>query len=1169
LNTAKLKQFASIAGKTLIEQVSSRLSIVLDKDSIERRINFKAVEILEKEIKETSKNQVIEKTAYIWFNRFCALRFMDVNNYTSVKVLSPLEGFTQPEILMEAKQGHIDDSLKIESEQILGLLSGKIPSNDPQQEAYRIILKGVCNYWHGIMPFLFEKISDYTELLMPYDLLSESSVISMTRNCLGKEECENVEVIGWLYQFYISEKKDGVFADLKKNKKITPENIPAATQLFTPLWIVKYLVENSLGRLWMLNNPDSFLAEKMDYYIKHEKNENDFIKINSPKDLKICDPACGSGHMLVYAFEILYFIYEEQGFDPKEIPYFILKHNLYGIEIDERAKELACFALCMKAREKYKRFFKKPVSPNICALKKVKIDDDKLFYYLDALNLKDLRKSLETLLRQFENADNFGSLIRPEIIDIDFVLNSMDENKIFEDIFLQETHTQVLTILNQAKYLYPKYHVVIANPPYMGGKGMNQELSKWLKDNYPDVKSDLFSAFIVRNTELCLPYGQLGFMTPFVWMFISSYEKLRQFLITEKTITSLIQLEYSGFDGATVPVCTFTIENSYKPEFKGGYIRLSDFKGAKNQGPKALEAVQNPDCGWFYRACSDDFKKIPGCPVAYWASENILKVFEKNNKLEDVAKPRQGATTSDNIRFLRLWYEVNKLKFGLGYSSLEDAEKSNHKWFPYNKGGDFRKWYGNQDFVINYWNDGEEIKIFHDELNKIRPGGRLKNQKFYFRESVSWSKISSGFFSVRFFPSGFIFDVAGSSVFFDDNLLSLFFASLLNSPFVRYVLSLLSPTLNFEAEHISKIPVIINDNIKLQVVKTTECLVELSKKDWDTYETSWDFKTNPFLNQDIKSYDLKTAYEKIRAVWQNMTNEMEKLEKENNEIFIRAYGLEDELSPEVPLNEITLTCNPNYRYGNSKSQHELENLLLSDTIKEFISYSVGCMFGRYSIDKKGLVLADQGQNLDDFLEIVKNPLFMPDKDNVIPIMDIDWFKDDMAERFKQFLKTVSGEENYEKNLEFIENAIGKDIRKFFLNDFYNYHVKMYKKRPVYWLFSSPNGSFNAFIYMHRYRKDTVSIVLNDYLREFRAKLEAALENFIHIESSLEASQKEKLKAKKEEEKIKKVINEIEEYEREFLYPLASEQIEIDLDDGVKVNYPKFGKALKKIPGLSD
>jgi hypothetical protein len=609
-----------------------------------------------------------------------------------------------------------------------------------------------------------------------------------------------------------------------------------------------------------------------------------------------------------------------------------------------------------------------------------------------------------------------------------------------------------------------------------------------------------------------------------------------------------------GFDsigGEVVSTTAFVLEKFKQHEFKGGFARLVDGKSEAEKEKSLLEAVQNPDCGWFYRACSEDFKKIPGCPVAYWASENVKKIFVSQKLLSEYFELCQGLSTSDNNRFIRFWYEVKKNKI-----SILNSSNKNPKWFPLNKGGGFRKWYGNNLDIINWEDNGEELK-------RLQPKSVIRNSNKYLKSGVTWGKITSALFSARITSNGYLFSDAGMKAFCenDNHLLNL--VGLFCSKITSHLLSMLSETLNFEQGNISRIPYInVNSSVVNQVIK-------YSNLDWDTYETSWDFKTNPFLNQDIKSYDLKTAYEKIRAVWLNMTNEMKRLEKENNEIFIRAYGLEDELSPEVPLNEITLTCNPNYRYGNSKSQHELENLLLSDTIKEFISYSVGCMFGRYSIDKKGLVLADKGQNLDDFLEIVKNPLFMPDKDNVIPIMDIDWFKDDMAERFKQFLKTVSGEENYEKNLEFIENAIGKDIRKFFLNDFYNYHVKMYKKRPVYWLFSSPNGSFNAFIYMHRYRKDTVSIVLNDYLREFRAKLEAALENFIHIESSLEASQKEKLKAKKEEEKIKKVINEIEEYEREVLYPLASEQIEIDLDDGVKVNYPKFGKALKKIPGLSD
>jgi len=535
---------------------------------------------------------VVERVAYIWFNRFCALRFMDVNRYGKIGVVSPAEGFSQPEILQEAKQGHIDDELHIDKKKVFDLLGGQVQAADPQQEAYRLLLVAVCNDYGRMMSYMFQQIMDYTELLMPDDLLSENSLLQAVRETLTEETCQDVEVIGWLYQFYISEKKDQVFEGLKKNQKITPENIPAATQLFTPHWIVRYLVENSLGRLWMLNRPHSKLVDKMEYFINSEQEEPDFLKITSPEEIRLCDPACGSGHMLTYTFDLLYLIYEEEGYEAKEIPQLILTKNLYGIEIDKRAGELAAFALTMKARSKDRRFFKKSVQPNICVLKKVEFAEGELKHYIDAVGRDLFTMNLQTMLHQFEEADNFGSLIRPEFTDVAHVRQILEDKNIGLNIAFSHIHPRVLTAMKQAEYLSQRYHVVIANPPYMGGKGMNGRLGAWLKDNYADVKSDLFSAFIVRNTELVLPKGQLGFMTPFVWMFISSYEKLRSFLINQKTITSLIQLEYSGFDGATVPICTFTLENAYKPDFKGGYVRLSDFKGADIQGSKALEIIQ-------------------------------------------------------------------------------------------------------------------------------------------------------------------------------------------------------------------------------------------------------------------------------------------------------------------------------------------------------------------------------------------------------------------------------------------------------------------------------------------------------------------------------------------------------------------------------------------------
>ena len=594
MDTSKLKKFAQFARRTLGEQVDAKLSWVLADGSAARRESPAAVKKLEEAIKDHGKAWVTERVAYIWFNRFCALRFMDVNRYTRIGIVSPAEGQFQPEILLEAKMGHIDEEMvPAKTQQLVAdLLAGKSPSHDPQGEAYRLLVVAACNAWHQAMPFLFERIDDYTELLMPDDLLSGNSILAYTREAMTPDACEDVEVIGWLYQFYISEKKDAVFEGLKKNQKIAPENIPAATQLFTPHWIVRYLVDNSLGRLWLLNRPSSKLAEQMAYYIPPEKPETDFLRINGPEDIKVCDPACGSGHMLTYAFDLLYAIYEEEGYDAAEIPEKILTHNLHGVELDERAGELAAFALTMKARARQRRFFNKRVKPNITVLEKVSFSREELDEYMGFVGRDLFTYGLRETLQQFSEADNFGSLIVPKVGNVADVLATLEAKDMAGNLFLAETHQRVLSVLRMAEALSPRYAVVVANPPYMGGKGMNPRLSAWLKENYEPVKTDLFSAFVVRNLELTLPKGQLGFMTPFVWMFISSYEKLRAILIDQKTITSLIQLEYSGFDGATVPICTFTVENAHKPDFRGGYVRLSDFRGADQQGPRALEIIQ-------------------------------------------------------------------------------------------------------------------------------------------------------------------------------------------------------------------------------------------------------------------------------------------------------------------------------------------------------------------------------------------------------------------------------------------------------------------------------------------------------------------------------------------------------------------------------------------------
>lgn len=1146
MDTSKLKKFAQYARRYLKEQVSAKMNFVLEDGSAPRRESPNAVNELEKQIRETSKEEVTEKTAYIWFNRFCALRFMDVNRYTRISVISPLEGQFQPEILAQAKMGHIDEEMVTEKirQPVFNLLSGKAPSRDPQQEAYRMLIVAVCNYYNKIMPFLFEKIEDYTELLMPDDLLSGNSILAYTREAMTPNACRDVEVIGWLYQYYISEKKDEVFEGLKKNKKITPENIPAATQLFTPHWIVRYLVENSLGRLWMLNHPNSSIIKQMDYYIKPEQAETDFLKINKPEEIKICDPACGSGHMLVYAFDLLYAIYEEEGYEASEIPYKILINNLYGIEIDERAGELAGFALTMKAREKYRRFFSKPICPNICVLKNVKIDKDELENYMDAVGRDLFTSDFEKTLSQFEEADNLGSLIRPALQDITYIQQLLEEKDIFGLIFLLNINEKALQILKYVDYLSPKYHVVIANPPYMGGKGMNDRLKEFAQKNYPDSKFDLFAMFIERNLNLSIKQGMIGMITMQSWMFLSSFEKLREKILSRDTILSMAHLGPRAFDsigGEVVSTTAFIIENTNQFEYKGAYLRLVDGNNETEKEAEFKSKRIEP-----YRASAADFKKIPGSPIAYWIKKAFYSIWDAKELIENITISDGQNKTGNNEKYLRFFWELPKISF----------DKT--KWITYAKGGQWRKWYGNIELMINW----SETARSHYRKDKI---ARLIPEYLWYKQGITWSFITTKDVGFRLLPKGGTFDVQGSTLFFKDEKQIEEILALLNSKPVNYLLRILNPTISLQVKDVRGIPIpkFSKENVK----SLCTSFLNISISDWSSYEESFDFIKTPLIQSCYLQSTLDETYTILRAHWQEMTLEMQKLEEENNRIFIEAYGLQDELTPDVPLSEITLTCNPHYRYGGNKSEEELEALLLADTMKEFISYAVGCMFGRYSQDKAGLILANQGETIEDYLGQVPEPIFPPDLDNVIPILDRDWFMDDITGRFYEFLKITFGKEHYEENLKFIENAIGKDIRKYFLKDFYNDHIKRYKKRPIYWLFSSPKGSFNALIYMHRYRPDTVSVVLNDYLREFCTKLVARKSHMEQVSNSVSASQIEKTKALKEIENLKKIIKELETYEKDVLYPLAAKKLNIDLDDGVKANYGKFGSALKNIPGL--
>lgn len=1158
METAVLKRFAQAARRTLTEQVAARVNLVLMPQSAARREAPQALAELEKEIKEHGQHAIIEKVAYTWFNRFCALRFMDVNGYNSIRMVSPLDDQTQPEILAEAKMGHIDErivSQQTVQQKIYALLEGRLPSHTPEQEAYRLLLVAACNYWQPAMPFMFERIADYTELLMPDDLLSSNSILTATREAMTAEACQDVEVIGWLYQFYISEKKDQVFDALKKNKKIEASDIPAATQLFTPHWIVRYLVENSLGRLWLLNHPQSKLAEKMPYYIAPTQPETDFLVVTSPEDLKVCDPACGSGHMLTYAFDLLYAIYEEALYEVSQIPQLILSKNLFGIEIDERAAALAAFALTMKARAKQSRFLAKATKtlPNICHLQPVKFEPRELEQYMDLQGKALFTDDIKTLFTQFEEADNFGSLIRPVVLKDAVLRATLQQKGVGGHLLLEHVHEDMLRVLEQAEFLQQRYQVVVANPPYMGGGGMNGRLATWVKKNYPDSKSDLFAMFMERNLELAHTSGLVGMITMQSWMFLSSYESLRAKLLNHKTLLSMAHLGARGFDsigGEIVQTTAFVLKNHHNPDFKGNYARLIDGNSEAEKSKMFIDAAKNPNCGWFHQASATDFKKIPSSPIAYWVSQKVINCFSFM-KVGDIAQGEGKNVTASNDRFLRRFWEISAKTIGRDL-----------KWLFYSKGGPFRKWSGNMDFVIDWSIDA---RLFYSSNHS----SRIIDERFWYREGITWTDITSTGTGFRYLPSNTTYDTTGISFFLKDNKGILALLSVMNSKPCLAMLPMINPTLHANLIDVKSLPI---PNLDCICESIAEKCISFSKSDWDSYETSWDFTSLPLLQSNYHQPTIQATYSQLRSHWQSITHQMKELEQENNRIFIEAYGLQDELTPEVPLKEITLTCNPYYRYGGDKTPEELDTQLLTDTIKEFISYAVGCMFGRYSVDKEGLVLANQGQTLVDYLQQIPQPRFMPDEDNVIPILDNDWFSDDITERFKEFLKVSFGKDSFEENINFIQEALGKKgkaqtIRDYFLKDFYNDHVRRYKKRPIYWLFSSPKGSFNVLIYVHRYQTDTVSVVLNSYLREFRTKLIGHKAHLEQLSISDSASQSDKTKAVKDLEALKKVLTELDDYESDILYPLATQQIAIDLDDGVKVNYGKLGAALKKIVGL--
>lgn len=1118
---------------------------------------MKPREKLIKRIQTSSFEQTIDYIAYSWFNRLCAIRYMECKGLLDHgrRVLSSADGSAGlPQILEEC----LDIDLP-------GLNASRVAElkldGNKDEELYRELLLAQCHALNQVMPLLFEQVSDESELLLPDNLTKTDSLIRDLVSSIPEEDWSDVQIIGWLYQFYISEKKDQVIGKVVKS-----EDIPAATQLFTPNWIVKYLVQNSVGRLWLMAQPDSTLANDWEYYIQPAEQTDEVnaqlkqlinVRISedgdtlNPESITVLDPACGSGHILVEAYDCLKAIYLERGYRSRDIPRLILENNLYGIDIDTRAAQLASFALLMKAREDDRRLFSNPPKLNIIALQDSQ--PDRLEAFSQDLANTNLEKSdLKELLDLFEHASTFGSLIQipqtfaKKLPDLETKLNTALESG---DIFAQQSAQELLPLVQQAMLLAKQYDAVIANPPYMGNKYLNPNLKTYLKDNYQGYEKDLFSAFMIRNLDFTKESGQLGFMSPFVWMFISSYENLRTHFIDHATITSLIQLEYSGFDGATVPICTFTLAKSHVSNFMGSYIRLSDFRGSENQAPKTLEAINNHDCGWFFNAKPDDFKKIPGSPVAYWVSLNTIKLITDNKTMGEVSVAKQGLATANNDLFLKLWHEINYKSIGFSMKNREHAQKSDNKWFPFNKAGEFRKWYGNQEYVVNWKNDGSEIKDYRDENGKQR--SRPQNIEYYFKESISWSDVTSSTNAFRFYPCGFIHGNVAHSVFDFKNDEKAEFLLFLNNKFCSDLVKILSPTMHFDIGYFNKLPMPNMQEITKKV--SVDKLINLAKNDWDSYEISWDFTQNPIIRTGQPN--LEQAFN----IWQQQNAdavaEMKRLEEENNKLFIDAYGLQDELTPDVPDEQITLT-----RANREKDSQRL------------VSYAIGCMMGRYSLDEPGLIYAHAGNQ--DF-DASRYQTFPADADGIIPLTEMHWFEDDATHRIREFLTAVWGKDTLDANMLWLAESLDKKasetaedtIRRYLASKFYKDHMQTYKKRPIYWLFSSgKQGAFQALVYLHRYNESTLARMRTEYVMPLISKM-AAYANSLETAKESSDSAAEIKRIEKKLQDLHKQQAELSSFE-EKLRHYADQRISLDLDDGVKVNYGKFGDLLAEVKAVT-
>ena len=1156
-----LKNFAVNSRNKLIEDTIYRLSLLgITEDEIQDPIeangmqtfqiggtNFsiydddinKRKEII-KDIKSKGFNNFVEEVAYTWFNRIIAIRYMEVNNYlpTKTRVLSSeTEGKIEPDILTDALDIDLNYSQKDKE------LIFKLKDENKLDELFRFLFIKQSNKLNEILPGLFETTNDSLELLLNISFTSEESVIRQLIDTIPEESfTKQVEIIGWLYQYYISEKKDQVININKSN--IKKEDIPAATQLFTTDWVVKYMVDNSLGRYWMERNPNSSLKNYLEYYLgeaeQDKETQRKLDEIRSEEiiieELTFFDPCMGSGHILVYAFDVFFEIYKELGYLERDIPELILKNNIFGLDIDDRAYQLAYFAVLMKARKHDRKILKKGIVPNVYAIQESKNITDSTIEFIqkhDEIIVNDVIYLKEI----FKSGKEFGSLI--QVKNIDFIRLKSSLNRIIDkskstltDINITNIiSNDLMALVNQAELLSKKYSAVVTNPPYMNK--FETSLKDFAKKYYKDYSKDLFSMFIYRNFDFCNKYGYNALMTPFVWMFIKNYENLRKFIINNKSISSLIQLEYSAFSEATVPICTFVLSN-FNENYIGTYLKLSEFSGGMEvQKEKVLNATTTNTNYKFY-SNTQKYNNIPLYPIAYWADETVVAPFNKGHLLEEETSIKVGLQTGDVNKFIRFWFEVNFDNIEFNCTSCEETNYINKKWYPHNKGGNYRKWYGNNYHVVNWKNNGFEIKNNRNKNGKLK--SRPQNSDFYFKKGLTYSSLSSGKISFRYNTEGFIFDTKGSKCFInEDNDFEYIFA-FLNNDMTMIFLSFLAPTLDFNVGSLKKLPLIYNKTYDKEIHNLVHENIKLTKEEWDDYEISWDFKTHPLLK--FKAETIEHSFNNRKQHNLNTFENLKHNEERLNEIFSIIYSI----NFDIEIKD---------KYVSIKKVND------ESDIKSFISYAVGCMFGRYSLDQEGIQYTGGNFNIHNYSK------FIPDDDNIIPVLDSEYFEDDIVGRFIEFVKICFGEENLEENLDFIANSLTKNnkssretIRNYLLNDFYEEHIKTYQNCPIYWQFTSgKQNGFNCLVYMHRYEPSLVARIRTDYLHKTQKAIEQKITNNDNIINN-STSKQEVTRATKEKAKLQKQLKETQEYD-EVLAHIANQNIEIDLDDGVKVNYAKF------------